>query len=226
MKKMTVVVPVRNGSVRVKNKNIRKFATYSSLLQLKIDVLKKVKNVGRIIVNTDSDDMISIAVRNNVDYVKRDERFASSEMLNSEYWRYLASSIEEDYFMIAQVTSPFIKISSYSDAISLFMTSNYDSINSVSIEKRFLWLEDKPINYPYDATPKSQDLPEIMSLNFGITIVKKNELLRNANLVLNNHKFIVLDKIQSIDIDDQLDFEFAEILFDKYGVDYIMDSYE
>jgi CMP-N-acetylneuraminic acid synthetase len=128
--------------------------------------------------------------------------------------------------MIAQVTSPFIKISSYNDAIRLFMTSNYDSINSVSIEKKFLWLDDKPINYPYDATPKSQDLPEIMSLNFGITIVKKNALLSNANLVLNNHKFIVLDKIQSIDIDDQIDFELAEILFDKYGLDYIMENYE
>jgi CMP-N-acetylneuraminic acid synthetase len=69
---MTVVVPVRKGSVRVKDKNTRKFANYSNLLQLKIDVLKKVENVVRIIVNTDSDDMISIAIRNNVYYVKRE----------------------------------------------------------------------------------------------------------------------------------------------------------
>jgi CMP-N-acetylneuraminic acid synthetase len=104
MKKMTVVVPVRKCSIRVMDKNIRKFANYSSLLQLKIDVLQKVKNIGRIIVNTDSDDMLSIAIENNVDYVKRDEHFAGSEILNSDYWRYLVSSIEEDYFMIAQVT--------------------------------------------------------------------------------------------------------------------------
>jgi CMP-N,N'-diacetyllegionaminic acid synthase len=123
--------------------------------------------------------------------------------------------------MIAQVTSPFVKISTYNDAISLFMNSNYDSVNSVNLEKKFLWLDGKPINYPYNATPKSQDLPEIMSLNFGITIVKKDEVLKKANLVLDNHKFIILDKIQSIDIDDQTDFEIAEIIFEKFGMNYI-----
>jgi CMP-N-acetylneuraminic acid synthetase len=61
MKKMTVIIPVRKGSVRVKDKNIRKFSSQSSLLQLKIDVLKKTNNVGRIIVNSDSDEMIEIA---------------------------------------------------------------------------------------------------------------------------------------------------------------------
>jgi CMP-N,N'-diacetyllegionaminic acid synthase len=221
MKKMTVIIPVRKGSVRVKDKNIRKFSSQSSLLQLKIDVLKKTKNVGRIIVNSDSDEMIEIAKRNNVEFVKREYRYANSDILNSEYWRYLASSVQEDQFMIAQVTSPFVKISTYNDAISLFMTSTYDSVNSVSLEKKFLWLDGKPINYSYDATPKSQDLPEIMSLNFGITIIKKDELLKKANLVLDNHKFIILDKIQSIDIDDQTDFEIAEIIFEKFGMNYI-----
>ena len=50
MKEITAIVPVRKGSVRVKNKNIRPFGE-SSLLELKIKQLKKVSGISEIIVS-------------------------------------------------------------------------------------------------------------------------------------------------------------------------------
>ena len=59
-------------------------------------------------------------------------------------------------------------------SLKKFLTSNeYDSINSVTPEKKFLWKNGKPINYEVNLTPKSQDLPNIVSLNFAITVIKK-----------------------------------------------------
>ena len=69
MKKITAVIPVRQGSQRVKNKNFKEFAG-KSLLEHKIDVIKKLP-VEDIIVNTDSEYAISLAIKNNINYHKR-----------------------------------------------------------------------------------------------------------------------------------------------------------
>ena len=64
-RKITAVIPVRKGSIRVKNKNIKPFGN-SSLLELKIDLLKQVVGIENIIVNSDSQEMLDIAERKNV----------------------------------------------------------------------------------------------------------------------------------------------------------------
>ena len=58
MKNLTAVIPVRQGSQRVKNKNFKPFAG-KSLLEHKIDIIKKLP-VKDIIVNTDSEIAIDI----------------------------------------------------------------------------------------------------------------------------------------------------------------------
>ena len=57
---LKTVLTVRKGSVRVKNKNFKSFHN-KNLLSYKIEILKKVKGIGEIIVNTDSDEAIKIA---------------------------------------------------------------------------------------------------------------------------------------------------------------------
>ena len=46
------MVPVRAGSTRVPDKNIRPFAD-TNLLQLKLEMLKKVEGIDQIVVSTD-----------------------------------------------------------------------------------------------------------------------------------------------------------------------------
>ena len=48
MRKITAVIPIRKGSQRVVDKNLRPFAD-SCLLAIKIDKLKKVKGIDEII---------------------------------------------------------------------------------------------------------------------------------------------------------------------------------
>ena len=49
-KKFSALIPVRKGSQRVLNKNIKPFGN-SSLLEIKINVLKTVSIIDEIIVN-------------------------------------------------------------------------------------------------------------------------------------------------------------------------------
>lgn len=219
MSKIVAVVPVRKGSQRVISKNTRPFAN-TTLLDLKLEVLKKVKGIDEIIVNTDCEKCIQISKNHSISYYRRQDYFASSSITNDQHWKHLAEVTDTDILMMAQTTSPFIKVKTYEEAILNFKNSDgsFDSLNSVSIEKKFLWNENKPLNYNPRETPKSQDLPNIVSLNFGITMICKEDLLKFGNVVGQTPRFILLDKIESIDIDDQIDFDFAEFCYSKYGI--------
>ena len=84
-KNLAAVVTVRKGSVRVPNKNFKLFCGKNILIH-KIEVLKKIKGLDEIIINTDSDEAIEIAQKYDVSYFKREDYFASSECTNSEFF--------------------------------------------------------------------------------------------------------------------------------------------
>lgn len=57
--KITAVIPIRSGSQRVKDKNLRPFAD-TNLMELKIKTLLQVPELTSIVVNTNSEEAISI----------------------------------------------------------------------------------------------------------------------------------------------------------------------
>ena len=215
---MTAVVAVRAGSQRVKNKNFRPFAD-TNLLELKLKILIKVKNLDEIIVNSDSDIMLEIANKYNVKTQKRDEFFASSNATNSDFHKHIAEVTNSDFIFLAPVCSPFIGVKRHQEAINNFMMSEVDSLTSCELVKGHLWLDGKPINYSLDNVPNSQDLPEIKKLNYGISIIKRQTMIERKGLVGLKPEFVVLNEIESTDIDEMETFNIAEILYNNLKLD-------
>ena len=212
--KLIAVVPVRAGSQRVKDKNIKPFAN-SNLLTLKLQTLKNVANIDRIIVNSDSDDMLDIALKNRVSTHKREDYYASSECNNSEYFQHIAEVTDADYIMYAPVTAPLVSKETYFACIDKFMNSDINNLVTVSDVKHHMWLDGKPLNYDPKNAPNSQDLPDIVSINYGICIISRDDMIENRNIVTENPYFYKLDEIESIDIDTEFDFMVAEHVYNK-----------
>ena len=59
MKKITAVIPIRSGSQRVKDKNLRPFAN-TTLMENKIEMLLNVPELDSIVVNTNSEEAIEM----------------------------------------------------------------------------------------------------------------------------------------------------------------------
>ena len=88
---ITAIIPVRKGSQRVKNKNIKSFGE-SSLLELKIKTLQKLKKwnkIDEVIVSSDCEKMLELADVLGVKTHKRDNFYASSKATNSEFFEFL-----------------------------------------------------------------------------------------------------------------------------------------
>jgi len=212
--KLTAVIPARSGSQRVKNKNTKKFSN-TTLIELKIKCLKNVVGLDEIIISTDSEEIFEIASENNIKIHKREKYFASNEVNNSDFMENLATSIDSEHIMYAPCTSPLISSETISNCVKNYMTTNITSLATATSQKHHMWLDGKPLNYDPSNSPNSQDLPDIVSVNYGCCIISKKDMISQRNILTDNPFFYITDEIESIDIDTEFDFLVAEIIFNK-----------
>ena len=213
---ISTVITVRKGSQRVKNKNLKPFCK-KNLLIYKIETLLKVKSIKNIIINTDSNDVIKIAKDYGVGYHLRDPYFASSECPNNEFWGHIAENTKTEYILFTHCTNPLIKVSTYEDFINFFVKNRqeHDSFNSVSEVKEFLILNQKPINFDFNKAPNSQNLPDVIKLNFAINILPTSLMLNKKSLIGDKPFFYKLKDEEGFDINTNLEFSYGEFLFDQ-----------
>lgn len=210
------IIMVRAGSTRVKNKNIKPFAD-SSLLAIKIEQLKRIKEIDGVIVNSDDDRMLEIAKELGAEPIKRDPYYASNTVSINEVYKNLAENCDADYILHCNVTSPLLEDSTIKEVISTFEQNkeNFDSVNSASFVREFMWLDGKPINYDVKKMPRSQDLPGILALNFAVNMISRENMIKCENIISERPYLLPIDEYEAIDIDYEIDFEIAEMLYKK-----------
>lgn len=208
------LIPVRSGSVRVKNKNIAPFAG-SSLLEIKIKQLQRIEGIDAVVVNSNSDEMLNIAQKCGAETIKRDEYYATSSVSINEVYQNMAENIDCDVVMFADATNPLIT----DDTILRVLTEwkqldkRYDSVATVHAIREFLWEDGKALNYDPNNKPRSQDLPNIQALNYAIHILPREVMRQKKDIIGYAPKFIEIPEIEATDIDTPMDFAFAEFAF-------------
>lgn len=213
--KIKALVAVRSGSKRVPNKNIRSFAG-SNLLEIKIEQLKRIENLDGIIVNSNDDIMLKIAYRHGCEVVKRDNFFASDTVSMSEVYKNMAENFDGDVVAYMNVTNPLLKDKTIYNAIEIYKKKReFTSVNSAHLIKEFLFKNNLPINYDLRHQPRSQDLPNIYALNFAINIISRTDMIEGKNVVGYEPFIFPIDEVEATDIDNEIDFEFAEYMYLK-----------
>jgi CMP-N,N'-diacetyllegionaminic acid synthase len=213
--KIKALVAVRSGSVRVHNKNIRPFAG-TTLMEIKLRQLSKIKGLDGIVVNSNDDEILSIAARYDVETVKRDQKYASNNITMSEVYVNMAENFSGDVVMYSNVTNPLLESHSIENMIRVFKDGGeFDSVNSVHAIKEFMYLDGKALNYDPLKQPRSQDLPNIVAINFAISLISRENMIRHKNVVGLKPFLYEIPETEATDVDTQLDFDIAEILYKR-----------
>ena len=71
------------------------------------------------------------------------------------------------------------------------------------------------MNFKNNKTPNSQDLPDIVKLNFAISILSTKDMSKNKSLVGKKPYLFALNEVEGFDIDSKFEFNFAEYLYKK-----------
>ena len=187
-----------------------------NLLIIKLEQLFRISEIDEICVSSDSNEMLKIAQDLGATPMKREAKYANNECSINDAWEYMAREMSCDHILYTNVTNPLVKDETYSNCIKKYFSLNsFESLNTVSNVKEFLWMDGKPLNYDADNQPRSQDLPDVFHPNFAINILKRDAMIKNRSVIAKNFYPYEMGKIESIDIDDEEDFLIAELLYNR-----------
>ncbi len=223
-KKVLAIIPARGGSKRLPQKNILDL-NGKPLIAWTIESALQSKYIDKVIVSTDS-----LAIKKISEKYGAEVPFIRPESLSTD----IASSIDVikhalsfyhnkfDYVVLLQPTSP-LRIFSDIDSAFELITKEVKAVVSVcETEHSPLWSNTLDANLSMRnfirdelKNKRSQDLPVYYRLNGAIYIAEVNYFYQNNGFFGENTKAYIMPQERSVDIDTELDFEWAKLLKEK-----------
>ena len=220
--KVVALVPVREDSERVKNKNFKPFVDDKSLLELKIDHLRQSNCFDHIYVSSDSERAKEIAIDNGVEFLPRASEMCQSHVLWADVVEHIMGTIPGDPIVTwALTTSPLFR--NYSNALKMFIDcgGEYDSLVSVLPKKSFFLNKyGKGINYnPGYWHPYSQQLETYYEVTGACYIGRKSDMAKWKYWFGIKPYLFEVSFRESIDVDTPDDFQFAQDIYMASKID-------
>lgn len=213
--KTVAVIPMKLNNERLPNKNIKEFTNGRPLCSYILNTISNVNNIDEVYVYC-SNESIRDYLPNKVKFLKRSAELDKNTSTMNEILKSFTSTISADIYVLAHATAPFVKKSSFEKCINVIKSNtDYDSAFSVKKIKEFIWKDGRPLNYDLKNIPRTQDLPDIYCETCGFYIFKK-EVIQNNRRIGDKPYMYEVEPIETIDIDDQFDFDIANSLSQKY----------
>lgn len=221
-KKILGIIPARSGSKGIKDKNIKPLLG-EPLIKYTIDAALNSNMIDDLIVSTDSKTYANISkeLGAKVPFL-REDYLASDEAKTSDVIIDILEKINEDYdyFILLQPTSPLRNENHIKEAIKLGVDSECDSVVSVcEVDHSPMIMntldEDLSLFNFIKSSNRRQDNEKFYRINGAIYISKVNHYKKTKDFYLENSKAYIMDRRDSIDIDDILDFQIAEAIMKR-----------
>lgn len=228
------MLPARSGSKGVKDKNI-KMLNGKPLMYYSIDAIMSSETYKKyncyIFVNTDSEKYAEIAKKRgaSVPYIRNEELAGDKSVIVDtikDAFKYFENNgVKFDIFSLIQITSPLITGLEIDRAVERFCNNTgIDTLISVTeSEVMPLWCntldENLSMNNFLSENVRSrnrQELPKYFRITGSIYMARWESLKKNDfDWYRGNSEALIIDNKKSIDIDNEMDFEWAEFLIKK-----------
>ncbi len=225
------IIPARQGSKRVKNKNIR-LLDGKPLIQYTIEAAAKSKLLSRFIVTTDSTEIRDIVLEAGADApFLRPEKLADDVtpdrpvLTHAMQWLEEHQGFKADIVVLLRPTTPF-KTPEIIDGVIQMLIDHpeADSVRTMteaeSVHHPF-WMykigennkaEQLLPEYPIDQYNQSWQLPPIYRLNGVVDAMRASVILDpNKTLYGDDMRVHKVSDVNSLDIDTELDFKICEV---------------
>lgn len=233
MDKILCTICARGGSKGVKNKNI-KLLNNKPLIAYTIEQAKESGLFEHIVISTDSDDIARIAQEYGAEtFFKRDSKMASDNAGKLEVIKDAFVKSEEyygtkfEYLIDLDATAPLREVEDILNSFKQFKEQNNDNLITAMSSRRspyfnLVEVDSKGKVYLSKTLDKSivrrQDTPKSYDMNASIYIWKRDTILNENNIFLEQTGLYVMPEERSIDIDSELDFKFVEFLMREKNV--------
>ncbi len=219
--KIVALLPMKGNSERVPNKNLKEFygrPLYHRLL----DTLLASQYIDKVVINTDSENIKNDVLKNypdNVVILNRPQEIIGDYVSMNKIIEHDINNIEADIYLQTHSTNPLLKKDSIDRAIEKMIEviekGAHDSIFSVTkMQTRLYDAQGNPFNHNPKELLRTQDLPPLFEENSNFYIFTKESFSKADNKRIGiNPLMFEIDKLESVDIDDEQDFTLAEMIF-------------
>ena len=224
---MIAIIPARGGSKGLPGKNIKNLCG-KPLIAYTIEAALKSKEIERVIVTTDSEEIAEIAKEYGAEVpFLRPAELAGDTSSAIDVYLHAVSYLQEelgekiDKFMVLLPTAPLRTTDNIEEAIKEFKEKKAKTLISVKEA-------DTPISWYYQMDDKSRikslglDKDKAVSNrqenrnyyipNGAIYILDTELLKKERTYYCENTVAYIMDGKESVDIDNELDFMMAEVL--------------
>ena len=216
-------IPVRGGSQSIPLKNIKNI-NGKPLIYWSLISLEQAKGIDRIIVATDSDEIVKSVLSfgfKKVEIYRRSAENArdtsSTESVMLEYIK-AGKMNPADLFVLVQATNPFTTARDFEQALSQFKTNKTaKSLLSVVKTKRFFWeLKGKALNYNPEKRPRRQDYAGLFMENGAFYISSVKNIVASKNRLTKPVMTFEMPAFSGYEIDEVDDWIICEQLLKKH----------
>ena len=220
-----IVVPVRRGSSRIREKCALPFAEQNTLIEWKLKQLAEVIEPKRIFLSSEDDAFLSIARELGASAHKRASHLAVGH--TAEFREVITGIVEDiphEHIAWCTVVCPLMAPRDYSGAFRNYhaqvIKGDCDSLLGVVPERAYFWSASGPLNYKASRDHTiSQDLPEWFKVTNSVYMAPRDLILRREYFLGERPYLEHLPKLASIDIDYIDDYRFAQALHAIYEED-------
>jgi len=215
---------MKENSERIPQKNYRPLSG-KPLFYYVADTLKATGVLEKLVINTDSEIIAELAKKRYKNWVTIHERpedlcgdYVSMYKINE----YDLSILGREYhYLQTHSTNPFLQLNTIEEAVNIYKSiinsGKYDSLFSVNALKTRVYDHKlKPINHDPTKLIRTQDLEVIFEENSNLYLFGHDSFFYTKQRLGNKpYPFTMKsDRIESLDIDDPKDWDFAEKLLE------------
>lgn len=216
---VVALLPMKGYSERIPKKNLKEFAG-SPMYHAVVKALKGSKYISKVIINSDSLEILEDAKNRFGDFVKcvvRPETLYGDFISMNKIIKHDLVNEDAEYFMQTHATNPLLTSETIDKAIEYYL-NNQDRIDSVfsvtKIQARFYDKNSQPINHNLSEMLRTQDLEPYFEENSNFYIFSKKAFYEaGENRIGLNPKMFEMEKLEAVDIDWPEDFIIAELLY-------------
>jgi CMP-N-acetylneuraminic acid synthetase len=218
--RLVALMPMRHDSERVPGKNYRPFGDGRPLFEHMLDSLVGCPEIDRVVIDTDSPTIKEHCAGHHPEVVvlDRPQHLLSGMTPMNEVLLHDVAQVESEFYLQTHSTNPLLTTETLRRAIRTFFDGypDHDSLFGVTRLQTRLWDgSGRAVNHDPNVLIRTQDLPPLFEENSCIYIFARETLRERHNRIGERPYLFEIDRLEAVDIDDEVDFEIAELIFER-----------
>lgn len=205
--KTVAFVPIKLNSQRVKNKNILPILGKPLCWHI-FNALLHAEGIDEVYCYC-SDEKVKEYIPEEVTFLRRDPILDGQFVKGFDIYERFINDVEADVYVLCHATSPFIKSETITKALQQVKSGEYDSAFSAQRHQTFAWYNGEPINYDPNDVPRTQDMTPVYVETSAFFMFEREVFTKHHRRIGFKPFICETDDIESIDIDEPQDYEFA-----------------